>query len=207
MEQPKPNLTKERIYIEYPQYYGSEMVERHIRRYEWAKAHLMPENIVLDAACGSGYGSLLLKQKCKAVVGIDLSKEAIDYAQANTKNTGIEGVHFLSGDLSQIESHDLKYNPFDAVVCIEAIEHLSVEMQNVFMRGVIKRLVCEGQLLITTPIKGDTPMTEYHLKEFTSSEFKNFLTQYFDHVIFDSPQLFGISPNFILARCSHPIIG
>ncbi|OGQ46297.1 MAG: hypothetical protein A3H42_04570 [Deltaproteobacteria bacterium RIFCSPLOWO2_02_FULL_46_8] len=206
MEQPKPNLTKERIYIEYPQFYGQEMVERHIRRYEWAGAHLMSENIVLDAACGSGYGSLLLKQKCKAVVGIDLSKEAIDYAQANAKNAGIERVHFLNGDLSHIESHDLKYNPFNAVVCIETIEHLDTEMQNAFMHGVTKRLACEGKLFITTPIKRDIPMTEYHLKEFTSSEFKDFLAQYFDRVILDVPQLFGISPNFILARCSRPKI-
>lgn len=203
MEQPRPNLTKERIYIDYPQYYGQEMIERHIRRYEWAGSHLLPEDLVLDAGCGSGYGSLLLKQRCKAVVGIDLDEEAIRYAQAVAKNAGTGGAHFLRGDLSQIGSYSLQYDQFDAVVCIEAIEHLTAELQNEFMSGVVKRLSPKGRLFITTPIKGDTPMTEYHQREFTSVEFKDFLARYFDDVLFDAPQSFGISPNFILARCSH----
>ncbi|MBI4125624.1 MAG: class I SAM-dependent methyltransferase [Deltaproteobacteria bacterium] len=203
MELPRPNLTAERIYIEYADHYGTDMVERHIRRYLWAQSHLKPTDTVLDAACGSGYGSLLLKKRCKAVVGMDISEEAIDYAK--DKLNGKKGIDYKQGDLSQIGFCDLKYEKFDVIVCIEAIEHITEERQNRFLAGVLKRLSCDGRLLITTPIKQDAPRTEFHVKEFTSDEFRNFLTPCFEEVVFDSPKDYRISPaHFSLARCSRP---
>jgi protein-L-isoaspartate O-methyltransferase len=38
---------------------------------------------VLDAACGSGYGTAILAQEASQVVGIDLDQEAVDYALDN----------------------------------------------------------------------------------------------------------------------------
>src|SRR3954463_13309987 len=37
---------------------------------------------VLDAACGEGYGSFLLAQTAREVVGIDISAEAIEHARS-----------------------------------------------------------------------------------------------------------------------------
>lgn len=203
MELPKPALTAERIYIEYTDHYGADMIQRHIRRYAWAQTHLQPTDIVLDAACGSGYGSLLLKERSQAVVGMDISEEAIGYAKS--RSAGQESIDYCLGNLSQIGSCDLKYEKFDVVVCIEAIEHITEEQQNKFLAGVVQRLKPGGRLLITTPIKQGTPLTEFHVKEFDGNEFHDFLLQYFQDVFFDSPKDYDISPtHFSLARCFQP---
>lgn len=39
---------------------------------------------VLDVGCGYGYGSYLLSQKAKSVVGVDLWKERIEGAKNST---------------------------------------------------------------------------------------------------------------------------
>ena len=54
----------------------------HIHRYHFAK-QLVNNKVVLDAACGSGYGSALLAEEAKEVYGIDISEEAIEYARSN----------------------------------------------------------------------------------------------------------------------------
>ncbi|CAK9884437.1 MAG: hypothetical protein XXXJIFNMEKO3_00823 [Candidatus Erwinia impunctatus] len=41
--------------------YDVENIERHESRYHFAAKHLTAEMLVLDCACGSGYGSDILK--------------------------------------------------------------------------------------------------------------------------------------------------
>src|SRR4051812_7358615 len=59
------------------------LMEIHVRRYEEA-ARFVRGQRVLDIACGVGYGSQLLgRGGAEQVVGVDLSPDAIRYAQAH----------------------------------------------------------------------------------------------------------------------------
>jgi len=56
----------------------------HLQRYRFAADHLNSagiRGIVLDAACGTGYGSKILLETCGAYIGIDVSSEASEYAR------------------------------------------------------------------------------------------------------------------------------
>ena len=54
---------------------------RHIERYRLASSLLPKKGRLLDAACGSGYGSTYLKGH--DYVGVDLDAGVIKYAEAN----------------------------------------------------------------------------------------------------------------------------
>lgn len=86
----------------------------HRKRYELA-ANLLPGSKVLDAGCGVGYGSLILADAGCAVVGIDNSPEAIEYANWRCSHPSIQ---YMVGDIAYINQQ------FDAVVALEIIEHV-----------------------------------------------------------------------------------
>lgn len=90
---------------------------QHINRYNFAK-ELVKDMRVLDVACGEGYGSNMLAETAKEVIGVDISKEAIE--QANEKYSK-ENLSFKVMDAEGLSFDD---NYFDAIVSFETIEHL-----------------------------------------------------------------------------------
>src|SRR3989339_2196620 len=79
-----------------------------LTRYVFAST-FVNDKVVLDAACGSGFGTFLYAQEAKSVWGIDFSKETIEYAQKNYQK---ENIKFSSVDLLEAE---LPKNFFDVI--------------------------------------------------------------------------------------------
>lgn len=88
----------------------------HITRYYLAAGWLYPHETVLDAACCTGYGSNILSNHCKSVIGIDVDPGCIESANSTWKKDNIE---FINADLNTRELPDV-----DVAVSIETIEHL-----------------------------------------------------------------------------------
>ena len=59
-----------------------ELEIEHLNRYHFG-AQFVKDKRVLDVACGTGYGSAILAENAAFVEGIDISREAIDYAISN----------------------------------------------------------------------------------------------------------------------------
>ena len=97
--------------------------EAHVARYTLAGTHLKPGMVVLDVACGLGYGTAILAAGTGVarVIGVDLSEEAVAYARDNYA-TLMPQVEFHSGDATQL--HFLADATVDAVVSFETLEHL-----------------------------------------------------------------------------------
>lgn len=160
-----------------PEECTGEIAIEHFQRYQFAK-QLVKGKIVLDAACGEGYGSSLLSQDAEKVVGLDLDKETVVKA---TEKYGNNKVSFLTGSIEKLPFDDYC---FDVVVSYETIEHVASEAQCTFLREIRRVLKPDGILIISTPnkavytdlVKGDN---SYHIKEFYPGEFQSFLTRYF----------------------------
>src|SRR4051812_19679346 len=77
--------------------------DAHIARYTLARQYLPKEGLVLDAACGLGYGSATLAQAGNSVrvVGIDSSAFAVDYASRNFRPY-LPNVEFRQGDVCEL---------------------------------------------------------------------------------------------------------
>lgn len=196
-------FTKERFYMEHVTQHGIASLERHLNRYLWALRHVRQGNVVLDAGCGSGYGDFILLNGCARVVGYDVSTEAIAYAQRKAAKMDQPRLTYELRDIGDLGRYGFNVQPvFDAVVCIEVIEHLTEDRQLNFLSAIKKLLKPEGRLMITTPEKKEGhPMTEFHENEFTRDGYLTFLGSAFEKVTLDDPAYFKIPMAFMLAVC------
>ena len=93
--------------------------QEHMGRYIFA-SRFVKDKIVLDLACGAGYGSSYLYQKgAKIVVGGDYSSLAIEHAKAHYAQQ--DGLFFIRFDATQLPFKD---EVFDVIASFETIEHL-----------------------------------------------------------------------------------
>lgn len=156
--------------------------EQHVRRYEWACEQLAGARRILDVACGTGYGSEMLRRTLGSeVVGIDSSATAVKHASQSYCH---EGLRFVQDDAQMLSK--LKDADFDALVSFETIEHVQDALS--FVRSLRRVLRPGGRLLISTPdrrlssvlypITG-RPHNPHHLREFTLREFVEIMTSEF----------------------------
>ena len=100
------------------------IAQEHIARYNFALGILEQHGCktVLDAACGTGYGTWLLSQNGFDTFGVDIDSRAIADA---IKINAMTGADFTSGSLDDPEEIlELVGRTFDAIVSFETIEHL-----------------------------------------------------------------------------------
>lgn len=148
----------------------------HLYRYCFAKRYCR-DRAVLDAGCGTGYGTYELSKSARKVVGIDISKEAIDFCKDNYRRQNIE---FLEMDIRNMEFRE---SSFDCVVSFETLEH--IDKQEKFLEEVKRVLKPGGMFIISTPDKEYyakrfiNDHNCFHKKEFSRVEFENLLRQYF----------------------------
>lgn len=183
--------------------HGDKTVQRHINRYKWAASHIARGARVFHAGCGSGYGDHILLERAGNVVAVDVSEEALVYAREKARRVKPNAgrLSYAKADLGTMDAAAWTV-PFDAVVCIEVIEHLRQDAQAHFIKQMGKLLSTDGALLITTPIAaGPAKMTPFHEHEFTQDEFTAYLSQGFLYVQYDNPKRFGVADDFLLAKC------
>lgn len=89
----------------------------HIARYFLARGWVMPGETVLDVACATGYGTHLIGQVAKNVIGIDVDEGAIRDAHGRW---GKDNIEFKVGNLDKIEFPDA-----DVTISIETAEHVN----------------------------------------------------------------------------------
>ncbi len=169
-------LTTERIYGPDP---GSEEkgIREHLGRYHFALGFLKESDVVVDAACGSGYGSDILAEKAGKVIALDSSDHAIQYARENYPK---ENIVFEKADLGKEVA--LPDNSVDVVVSFETLEHvLDQDKMLVEFKRILKP---SGKLIISTPdrdilsggLESDNP---FHLKELNKKEFLSLIGKHF----------------------------
>lgn len=145
----------------------------HIATYEYAKK-LVKDKKVLDYGCGSGYGSHLLSGTAASVTGVDISKEAVDFAAQEYKapNLGFKTIAELGNE------------KFDVITSFQVIEHVPDDKK---YASALKQLLNPGGILIiSTPDKKhrlfnyiQQPWNIFHLKEYTPQSLERLLKKYF----------------------------
>jgi len=146
---------------------------QHIMRYIFAGRFLRPADIVLDVACGSGYGTHYLSQIAMSghVYGVDASTDALKQADRYKDRDNLE---YIPGDALSLPFPDVT---FDVVVSFETIEHL--EDFHAFLAEIKRVLRPEGVFICSTPNKAYSLHPPYHRHEFYSEEFYTLVENYF----------------------------
>lgn len=126
----------------------------HLTRYVFAIGFLKGTESVVDAACGTGYGTHLLSMAANDVLGLDVSEEAVRFA---TDHFAWPGLRYQSADLDTFELPE----SIDVVVSFETIEHLRDPAG--FVGRVEEALVPGGLFIMSVP---PLAPSEWHLHVF-----------------------------------------
>ena len=158
-----------------PEVMGGQIVEaEHVSRYWWA-ASLVSEKRVLDAGCGTAYGSAIMAHAgALEVVGVDLAHHVLDAVRPRMPSR----VALEVADVGDLPFDD---HSFDVVVCFEVIEH--VEDTERVLAELARVLASNGVLAISSPnrdvyVSGNP----HHRYEFVPDELDEALKRHFEHV-------------------------
>lgn len=191
------------------------IVALHLKRYLFACPYCAG-NVVLDAACGVGYGSAELGRVAARVVGVDVDEDAISYARSRYGGGNVE---FATMDVSLLRLDDAS---FDVVVSFETIEHL--DDRGAFLREVTRVLRPSGTFVVSTPHAPHTterPQNPFHRVEYSREDFVRLLAEHFANVeLFGQRRLktlrhralrrldvLGLRRRFAFIRRAAPLVG
>jgi SAM-dependent methyltransferase len=140
------------------------VVAHHLKKYEFARGYV--HGLVIDVACGVGYGTDFLAPSTGMIVGVEIADEAIAIARERYRK---DNAWFVQGDAAQL--------PFpnavaDVITCFEGIEHF--RDPEAHLGEVVRVLKRDGAYLVSTPHPDANPHGEenpYHLHEFEPERF------------------------------------
>jgi 2-polyprenyl-3-methyl-5-hydroxy-6-metoxy-1,4-benzoquinol methylase len=161
-----------------PEKISARLSEEHYLRYSFALS-FVKNKMVLDIACGTGYGSKLLSTKAKNVAGVDISKECIAFAKKNYSNGNI--MYYAAS----VDTCLFPEASFDVICSFETIEHLENELRIKYLTNLRRWLRRDGILILSTPNKRVTspfsikPLNTFHVLEYTRNGLIDELSPYF----------------------------
>jgi len=164
-----------------------------IHTFAYVQASRLAENKkILDLGCNTGYGSEILFNSAKKVVGVDFSENAISTAN---NQYGHLGINFKLIDGKQLPFED---NEFNMIVSCQVIEHI-VDYK-VYINELKRVLSPNGIVIFTTPNAllrldpGMKPWNKFHVCEFNHSELDSLLNTFFSEVKADPPSSLHRAP-------------
>jgi SAM-dependent methyltransferase len=156
---------------------------QHIARYEWA-AEFAAGARVLDAACGTGYGSRLLAGAGAAsVVGVDVDPATVEVASGSLASPRLS---FACADAAELP---LAAGSIDLYTSFETIEHIAADEQ--FVAEAARVVRPGGRFLCSTPNRlltnprttiADQPFNRFHIREYSQPELDTLLRRHFREV-------------------------
>jgi 2-polyprenyl-3-methyl-5-hydroxy-6-metoxy-1,4-benzoquinol methylase len=120
--------------------------------------HALPtaEMRVLDVGCGSGVTTEFLSRHAREAVGVDGNASAIEFAGSRWRRDNLVFRHGLADELGFADAS------FDAVYCLEVVEHLEHAQARRTVNGFARLLKPGGLLFLTTPnYRSPWPVVEW----------------------------------------------
>lgn len=153
------------------------MIAIHEAFYDFAAGRL-DGGTVLDAGCGTGFGTSILARRAERAVGIDLKDKLLEYARQEYDRPGLE--------FRVMDAVDLAFDDgsFDAVVADELLEHLPAHRP--FLDEAVRVLRPGGTFVCATVNRvhsfgqsADDPLNRNHFREYDAADFREELERWF----------------------------
>jgi ubiquinone/menaquinone biosynthesis C-methylase UbiE len=151
----------------------------HLNAYEEA-AKVASGKKVLEIGCNTGYGTKIISNVCRRIIGVDLSASALRVAAERYSG---ENIDYLLIDGSKLPFAD---SEFDLIISFQVIEHIS--NYKTYLSELKRVLSFDGMAIFTTPNArvrldpGMKPWNEFHVREFTADELGDLLGTWFPRV-------------------------
>lgn len=147
----------------------------HKARYNFALDYVKGKDVA-DIACGTGYGTEMLKVygSAKTVIGIDVDQEAIKYAILNHKPPFV-GYICTSGEETGLDDESV-----DVVVSFETLEHVPDDYA--LLREFYRILKRNGLLICSVP--NNWEISRLHLRSYDRKKLEKLLGSFFSDMVF-----------------------
>ena len=116
-----------------------------LARYKFAARLVDKADRVLDAGCGHGLGTVFLRPFCRTAVGVDADGELIAHCRESYGD--LDRVSFEVADVRDLPHGE----PYDAVVSMDVIEHLSVADGRRMLESIHRETRPGGLVVVGTP--------------------------------------------------------
>jgi SAM-dependent methyltransferase len=157
-------------------------------RYSFVSQFIKGSYVVLDAACGFGYGSAYFSKFCNKVYALDLAEDNIKFGE-NTYS--FKNINWMIGDVTALPFENDK---FDIYVSFETFEHLPLQVIHNYIEEAIRVVKKDSLFILSTP-NSETRKNihnPFHIKEYNFHELNSVLQQYFKNTKFFSQVNFTI---------------
>ena len=146
------------------------------QRYVFASRFLRDGDYVLDAPCGTGYGTAILASNGNNVLGLDIDEATIAMASDILRFPNIE---FEVGDIMSYKLPEV-----DFITCLDGLEH--VEDGERLIERFVAALSDTGILVVAVPIN-ELEITgglqnPYHHQNYDKESLDTLLSRYFEKV-------------------------
>ena len=162
---------------------------RFLKRYKFASSIVTHGN-VLDCACGSGVGSVVLNRNNINYLGVDLEKEAINFSR---KLCWYENALFENKRGEKLDKE--KY--FDSIVSFETAEH--TPDPEAFVHGLVRNLKDDGTMVISMPHESwmyhSAHEAPFHITNWNRSRFIGLLNNFFNEIELFAQEKFVLAEN------------
>ena len=137
-------------------------------RYTAIEHLLPPSGRFVDIACGTGYGCRLLHGDNRSVIGVDVSRDAVDFARSHNGDFA----DFRLGDAERIPVDD---ESVDCLVSVATIEHVDDDAG--FVNEIHRVLVPGGTAVVYTPQNRlpHEPIWPWHYREYSLEQLRDLL--------------------------------
>lgn len=130
-------------------------------RWKWLRSRFTAHSAggpprLLDAGCGNGAFALWAAAKGNDVLGLSDSPRDLEKARARAAMLRIEGVRFEEFDLRRLDEDGARFGEFDAILCLEVIEHVLDDVG--LLRRLGARLSPGGFIYLSTPTHDHQPL-------------------------------------------------
>jgi ubiquinone/menaquinone biosynthesis C-methylase UbiE len=155
--------------------FDEERREFHLDRYRFA-AERVKGKCALDCACGTGYGTRILREVggATSAIGIDIDNKAIAYA---LKKHHVKATSFICSSGDALPLPDASVN---IVVSFETIEHVPDDVM--LVEEFYRVLRAGGVLIVSTPNQWPLATSPFHVREHNRGSFIKVLEPKFEGI-------------------------
>ena len=180
-----------------------------LARYKFVAKMLTGKKQVAEIGCGDGFGSRIVRQEVGNLMITDYDSYFIDKFRKQSSEqwpTNAQTHDILNAPLSE---------KVDAIYSLDVLEHITQELEDVFLTNVCLSLQGNGCAIIGMPslesqIYASPGSREGHVNCKSGNELQTLLSKYFDHVFLFSMNDevvhtgFSKMAHYLLALCISP---
>ncbi len=158
-----------------------------LARYKFVSKMLQGKAFACEVGCHEATGSLVVASEIGHLTAVDVMQDVIDFCIAEYDRFGLN-ISFAACDvLEGLPSSPASTGKYDAVYCLDVLEHVDPAQEHAFMSSLVQGLGPDGVAIVGIPSLQSqayaSPVSAaQHINCKTSEELKQFMEGYFTNV-------------------------